>query len=151
MVRSSICFYSLVMLCDVYQTPMLVLLGWLWWPMLIYVLILELVLRLIKGFDVEGCCLCHAYTNSKPWCFVGSMCHLSSYIQLIRCWISSHDLDWLRLVRLKIFSPSRPLCMIDSMLLHVFGYEICGLASVVRFTEKFSLSSQNKCSTKQCC
>ena len=66
MVRSGICLFGLIFLYHVCQTPMLVMLGWLWWPVLTYVLILELVLRLIKGFDVEYCCSCHACTNIKP-------------------------------------------------------------------------------------
>ena len=66
MVRSGICVFSLILLFDVYKTPMIVLLGWSWWPMIIYVLMLEIVLRLIKGLDVEDYCSCHAYTNSKP-------------------------------------------------------------------------------------
>ena len=96
MVRLGICFYSLILLDDVYQTPMLVLLGWLWWPMLIYVLILQLVLRLIKGFDVEDCCSCHACTNSKPWCFVGFMCHLTSSIQFIHHLSLAHDFSLIK-------------------------------------------------------
>ena len=43
MVRSGICFYSLIFLSVVCQTPML-----------IYALMLELVLRLIKALDVKA-------------------------------------------------------------------------------------------------
>ena len=53
MLRSCICIDSFILLCDVCQTPMLVLLGWSWWTMLTSVRMLELVLRLIKGLDVK--------------------------------------------------------------------------------------------------
>ena len=65
MVRLGICFFGLVLLYDVCQTPMLIMLGWLWWPMLICNNAWTCVM-INQGAWCEDCCTCHAHTNSKP-------------------------------------------------------------------------------------
>ena len=67
MVRSGIHFLCLIFLYDVCQTPMLVMLGWLWWPMLVCTNALTRVMT-DQGTWCEDYFSCHACTNYKPWC-----------------------------------------------------------------------------------
>ena len=47
------------------KKPLFIMLGWLWWPMLLSIIALTCVMT-NQGTWCVDCCSCHACTNTKP-------------------------------------------------------------------------------------